>query len=53
MPTVFASDAKKPVHEDAATKVSLELVEDECGQFAASRFEIRQEGRPVLLYRSK
>ena len=53
MPTVFASDAKKAVCEDAATKVSLELVKHEGRQFAASRFKIRQERRPVFLYRSE
>jgi hypothetical protein len=52
MPTVFASDAKKAVRENATTKVSLELVKHEGGQFAASRFKIRQERRPVFLYRS-
>jgi hypothetical protein len=36
MLTVFASDAKKTVRENAATKVRLELVEHEGGQFAAS-----------------
>jgi hypothetical protein len=36
--TVFASDAKKAVHENTTPKVSLELVEHEGGQFAASFF---------------
>ena len=53
VPTVFASDAKKAVCEDAATKVSLELVKHEGRQFAASRFKIRQERRPMFLYRSE
>jgi hypothetical protein len=52
VPTVFTSDAKKAVCEDATTKVGLELVKHEGRQFAASRFEIRQERRPVFLYRS-
>jgi hypothetical protein len=52
VPTVFASDAKKAVHEDATTKVCLELVKHEGGQFAAPRFQIGQERRPVFLYRS-
>jgi hypothetical protein len=50
--TVFAPDAKKAVREDATTKVVLELVKHEGGQFAASHFQIRQERRPVFLYRS-
>ena len=53
MPTVFTSDAKKAVRENATTKVSLELVKHEGGQFAASRFKIRQERRPMFLYRSE
>jgi hypothetical protein len=52
VPTVFTSDAKKAVRENATTKVSLELVKHEGGQFAAYRFQIGQERRPVLLYRS-
>ena len=36
----------------AATKVGLELVKHEGGQFAASRFQIRKKRRPVLLRRS-
>jgi hypothetical protein len=40
------------MHEDATPKVSLELVEHEGGQFAATRFQIGKERRPVLLYRS-
>jgi hypothetical protein len=40
------------VCEDATTKVSLELVKHEGRQFAASRFQIRQERRPVFLYGS-
>jgi hypothetical protein len=52
VPAVFAPDAKKAVCEDATTKESLELVKHEGGQFAASRFQIRQERRPVFLYRS-
>jgi hypothetical protein len=35
VPTVFTSDAKKAVRENATTKVSLELVKHEGGQFAA------------------
>jgi hypothetical protein len=53
MPVVSASDAKKAVNWNAATKVSLELVKHEGGQFAASRFQIHQERRPVFLYRSE
>jgi hypothetical protein len=52
VPTVFTSDAKKAVRKDATAKVSLELVKHEGRQLAASRFEIRQERRPVFLYRS-
>jgi hypothetical protein len=52
VPAVFASYAKKAVREDATTKVRLELVEHEGWQLAASRLQIRQERRPVLLYRS-
>jgi hypothetical protein len=53
VPTVFAPDAKKAMGRNAATKVGLELVKHEGGQFAASRFEIRQKRRPVFLYRSE
>jgi len=52
VPTVLAADAQKAVHEDATAKVRLELVKHEGGQLAASRFQIRQKRRPVLLYRS-
>jgi hypothetical protein len=52
VPAVFAPDAKKAVCEDATTKESLELVKHEGGQLATSRFQIGQERRPVLLYRS-
>ena len=52
LPAVFTSDAKKAVHEDATTKVRLELVKHEGGQIAASRLQIGQECRPGLLYRS-
>jgi hypothetical protein len=52
MPAVSASDAKKAVNWNATTKVSLELVKHEGGQFAASRFQIRQKRRQVILYRS-
>jgi hypothetical protein len=52
VPTVFASDAKKAVCEDATTKVGLELVKHEGRQFAAPRFQICQKRRPVLLYGS-
>jgi hypothetical protein len=52
VPTVFASDAKKAVCEDATTKVSPELVKHEGRQFATSRFQIGQERRPLFLYRS-
>ncbi|MGB8294629.1 MAG: hypothetical protein WCG85_04315 [Polyangia bacterium] len=38
---------------NATTKVRLELVKHEGGQFAAFRFKIRQERRPVFLYRSE
>jgi hypothetical protein len=37
---------------NSATKIGLELVKHEGGQFAASRFQIRQERRQVILYRS-
>ena len=40
------------MNRNATTKVSLELVKHEGGQFAASRFQIRQERRQVFLYRS-
>jgi hypothetical protein len=39
------------VNWNATTKVSLELVKHEGGQFAAARFQIRQKRRPVFLYR--
>jgi len=52
VPTVFTSDAKKAVHEDATTKVRLELVKHEGGKFAASCFQVGQKRRPVFLYRS-
>ena len=52
MPTVFASDTKKAVHEDATTKVRLELVKHKGRQFAAPCFQIRQKRRPMFLYRS-
>jgi hypothetical protein len=52
MPAVSASDAQKAMNRNATTKVSLELVKQEGGQFAASSFQIRQERRPVFLYRS-
>jgi len=53
VPTVFAPDAKKAMGRNAATKVSLELVKHKGGQFAASRFQICQERRPVFLDRSE
>jgi hypothetical protein len=40
VPTVPAADAKKAMHGDATTKVSLELVQHEGGQFAALRLQI-------------
>jgi hypothetical protein len=40
------------MNRNATTKVSLELVKHEGRQFAASRFQIGQERRPVFLYRS-
>jgi hypothetical protein len=52
MPALFASDAQKAMNRNATTKVSLELVKHEGGQFAAARFQIREERRPVFLYRS-
>jgi hypothetical protein len=52
MPALFASDAQKAVNRNATTKVSLELVKHEGGQFAAACFQIGQEGRPVFLDRS-
>jgi hypothetical protein len=52
VPTVFASDTKKAVHEDATTKVRLELVKHKGRQFAAPCFQIRQKRRPMFLYRS-
>jgi hypothetical protein len=52
MPTFSASDAQKTMNWDATTKVRLELVKHEGRQFAAARFQIRQERRPVLLDRS-
>jgi hypothetical protein len=51
MPTLFASDAQKAMNRYATTKVGLELVKHEGGQFAGPRFQIRQERRPVFLYR--
>jgi hypothetical protein len=53
VPTVFASDAKKAVNWNTTAKKSLELVKHEGGQFAAPRCKIRQERRPVFLYRSE
>jgi hypothetical protein len=53
VPTVFASDAKKAVNWNATAKIGLELVKHEGGHFAASRFKIRQECRPVFAYRSE
>jgi hypothetical protein len=38
VPTVFASDAKKAVNWNAATKVCLELVKHEGRQFASPGF---------------
>jgi hypothetical protein len=52
VPTVFAPDAKKAVNWNATAKIGLELVKHEGWQFAASRFQIRQERRQVILYRS-
>jgi hypothetical protein len=52
MPAVSASDAQKAMNWNATTKVSLELVKHEGGQFAAARFQIGQERRPMFLYRS-
>jgi hypothetical protein len=52
VPTVFAPDAKKAVNWNATAKIGLELVKHEGGQFAASRFQIRQERRQVILYGS-
>ena len=52
VPTVFASDAKKAVNWNATAKIGLELVNHEGGQFTASRFQIRQERRQVILYGS-
>ena len=40
------------MYRDTTTKVGLELVRHESGQFAAARFQIRQKRRPVFLYRS-
>ena len=40
------------MNRDTATKVSLELVKHKGRQFAASRFQIYQERRPVFLDRS-
>jgi hypothetical protein len=53
MPAVSTSDAQKAMNRNATTKVGLELVNHEGRQFAASRFKIRQERRPVFLYRSE
>ena len=50
--TVLTSDSQKAMNRNAATKVRLELVKHESGQFAASRFQVCQERRPVLLDRS-
>jgi len=52
MPAVSASDAQKAVNRNATTKVRLEFVKHESGQFPASRFQVGQERRPVFLYRS-
>jgi hypothetical protein len=52
MPALFASDAQKAMNWNATTKVGLELVRHEGGQFAAACFQIRQKRRPVFLYRS-
>jgi len=43
VPTVFTSDAKKAVHENATTKVRLEFVKHEGGQFAAPCFQVGEE----------
>jgi hypothetical protein len=43
--------SKQAVHENATTKVRLELVKHEGGQLASARLQICQECRPVLLYR--
>jgi len=51
MPAVSASDAQKAVNRNATTKVRLELVKHEGGQFATARFQIGQKRRPVFLYR--
>jgi hypothetical protein len=50
MPAVSAADAQEAMNWNAATKVGLELVKHEGGQFAASRFQIGQERCPVFLY---
>ncbi len=47
VPALLASDAQKAVHEDATTKVGLELVKHEGRQFAAPRFQICKKRRPV------
>jgi len=52
MPAVSASDAQKAMNRNATTKVSLELVKHEGGQFAVPCFQVGQERRPVFLYRS-
>jgi hypothetical protein len=52
MPAVPASDAQKAMNRNATTKVSLELVKHEGGQFAVPCFQVGQERRPVFLYRS-
>jgi hypothetical protein len=36
VPTAFTANAKKAMHEDATTKVSLELVKHKGGQLTAS-----------------
>ena len=52
MPAVLAADAQKARNRNATTKVSLKLVMHKGRQFASSRFQIGQERRPMLLYRS-
>jgi hypothetical protein len=47
---VFASDAQKAMNRNATTKVRLELVKYEGGQFDAPCFQIRHEHRPVLSF---
>jgi hypothetical protein len=51
VPAVFASDAQKAMNRNATSKVGLKLVKHEGGQFAAARFQIRHERRPVFLDR--